>query len=104
MFPLKATYLKRFKESESGSWYVGGGPDLYFANYKTFDFDPIQRTNVSANDSGIKPGMGVVLGVEFGGAWYAEARYDEVAALKRANGSNLDLSGFTVTIGTRVGL
>ena len=104
LFPMKATYIKRFGQSEFGGWYVGGGPDLYFARYKTFDFDPIQRDFVSADDSGIKLGLGLVFGLEFGGAWYAEARYDKIGAIDRANGNTVGLSGFTITLGTRVGL
>jgi hypothetical protein len=104
LFPIKATYIKRFGQSDFGGWYVGGGPDLYYANCKIFDFDPIQRANVLSNDKGFRLGLGVVCGLEFGGAWYAEARYDKVGALDRANGGTIDLSGLTITLGTRVGL
>ena len=104
LFPVKATYLKRFGQSESGGgWYVGGGPLICFARYKSIDFDPILRDFVSSDDSGIKPGLGVVLGMEFG-SWYAEARFDKVADLERTNGNSVDLSGITLTIGTRLGL
>lgn len=104
LFPLKLTFIKRFGDDEHGGLYVGAGPDLYYARYEAYDWDPILRDYVSASDSATKLGFGLVCGLEFRGAWYVEARYDKLGELERSNGGKIELSGWTLTLGTRLAL
>lgn len=104
LVPIRATYIKRFSQSESGGWYVGGGPAICFAKYEGTDYNPVSRNFEFGSDSSVVVGLGVVAGLEFGGAWFAQISYDKFGKLERFNGSKIDASGLALTFGTRLAM
>lgn len=104
LIPVRGTYIKRFRGGAESTWYVGGGLGVYFTNYKSYGFDPRILRNTWMTDSGMKLGMNLIGGLEFGGGWYAEAKYDKVGKLSRELGPSIDFSGLTLSFGSRLAL
>jgi len=104
VIPIKATYIKRFGEEEA-CWYVGAGVDLYYAKYAApsyyFDVEQFNTTAVMTTDSGLVPGVNLVVGREFGGGWFAEIRDDFVSKLSHGTGGHVDFSGWSLSLGSR---
>jgi hypothetical protein len=100
--PLRFTYIKRFSQSESGGWYLGGGLDVYYVTYHGLDYDPFTRNMVSVSQSGTPLGINLLGGLEFGGAWYGEVRMDMVKSLSLPTTGSVDFSGMTFLFGSRL--
>lgn len=101
--PVTASYIKRFGKDQENPWYAGGGAGIYFINIKGYEptgpFGQLQYVS----DNKTELGLHLMFGREFGG-WYAELRSDLVSGMTRSNGSNLNISGLSLVIGSRLAL
>ncbi len=100
-FPLTGTFIRRFGADRENPWYAGGGAGIYFVNYKSVELGNFGYTTLS--DDKIEPGVHYVIGKEYGG-FYVEFRQDLVSPLERSNGSTVRLSGWALSVGTRLAL
>ena len=93
IIPITASYVKRFDESREGSWYVSGGPGLYFAKFEQASFPSWIKS------TGTKLGFHVSAGRELS-AYYADLRYDFIDKMSVTGGGDVDFSGWTLSLGT----
>ncbi len=100
LVPITVTFLKRFSNNpDKPTFYVGGGPGLYFGNFKVYD--PYTGGAISSNQTGL--GLNMVAGDEFG-AWFAQIRYDVVGSMTNPIAGSVDFSGLSFVLGSRIAL
>lgn len=102
LVPLKFTYIKRYNKEGGGGWYAGGGLDIFLAKYQGYEYDPFTRSPRWVDESGTPLGVNLLAGVEFGGAWYGELRYDAVTSLDLPVGGSVDFSCLSINVGSRL--
>jgi hypothetical protein len=102
LVPLRLTYIKRFGGETGSRWYAGGGVDVYIASYKGYEYNQFTRTTEYVDESGMPIGVSLLAGIEFGGAWYGEARYDALSGLSLPTGGSVNFSGLSLGFGSRM--
>lgn len=102
LVPVKLTYIKRFNNETRDGFYVGGSLDAYFATYQGYEYDPFTRAPKFVDEKGMPLGVSLLGGIEFGGAWYGEMRYDMVGGLSLPTGNSVSFSGLSLNFGTRL--
>lgn len=100
--PVKVSYIKRLSGGSRGGWYVGGGLDAYFAIYRGVEYSPYTRDYEYVDQKGVPVGVSLIAGIEFGGAWYGEMRYDIMNSLSLDTGSSVNFSGLSFVVGSRL--
>lgn len=100
--PVKFTYIKRLSEDDSTTWYVGGGVDVYFVNYKGNEYDIYTRMTRFVSESGTPFGVNLMCGRDFGGTWYAELKCDLLKSLALPTGNSVSFSGIALTVGSHM--
>ncbi|MGQ9454643.1 MAG: hypothetical protein ACUVRS_06580 [Armatimonadota bacterium] len=101
MLPLRATFIKRFDESEK-CWFVSGGAGIYILRHRSWEYDPKTHTSHWTSDGSTKLGYTISVGRELGNGLYLELGYHGIAKLTREIAGKTNFSGWTLTFGTRL--
>lgn len=90
--PLTASYIHRLGNNPEKGFYVGGGLGAYMLKYRVFD----------AGGTGTNYGLNLFAGYEINSAWFAEIRYDMIDKFEAPFLGDIDFSGMSVSIGSRL--
>ncbi|MCE5314141.1 MAG: hypothetical protein ABFD49_12015 [Armatimonadota bacterium] len=91
MIPITASAIQRFGDGNSNmNWYVGSGVGMYSLKYGPYDSSKI--------------GASFFGGIELSGATFIELRYDVLPKMSIPSSSDIDFSGLSLSIGTRIGI
>ena len=95
---LVATKLKYLGNDSNNPWYIGTGIGVYKTSYEAFDFGRF----IQVTDDGLKYGFSLTAGKQFSNVWFSELRYDKIGKLKTSISGDIDFSGITISVGTRM--
>lgn len=102
MLPLKATYIKRYSGTEENGLYIGAGLSAAWVKFQGAGYNMFTREYELTKDKGIVTGINVIAGYELGSIWYAELGYNFLGKLTTSVGDEIDFSGLSLTVGSRV--